>query len=110
MLHSPFTQLHTVFYVQLPSVLSTTRCSGEQAQKPIIKRSCEIIRLQINMHHSNSGNTHNPTKYETPEKNKAIGFAIAEIKETSSHMYINHTYCTGQVVRNLVFTNKVVCF
>ena len=62
------------------------------------------------MHHSNSGNTHNPTKYERPEKSNAIRFAIAEIKRTSAYMCINHVYCAGQVVGNLIFTNKVVCF
>jgi len=62
------------------------------------------------MLHSNSGNTHNSTKYETPEKNNVKRFAISEIKGTSAHMHINQAYFAGQVVRNLIFTNKVVCF
>jgi len=62
------------------------------------------------MRHSKSGNTHNPTKYETPEKNNAIRFAIAEIKGTTALVYINRTYCTGQVLRYFIFANKVVFF
>lgn len=62
------------------------------------------------MLHSNSGNTHNSTKYETPEKNNDIRFAISEIKGTRAPIHINEAYCAGQVVCNLIFTNKVVCF
>jgi len=62
----------------------------------------------MHMHHTNSGNTHNSTKHETPENNNVIRFTIVEIKGTSAHMYINQAYFTGQVVHNSNFTNKVV--